>query len=74
VVSSVDGNWTQDRTDRNLAQDRRQDKEQRPLQKLALDEESETLVILQRYPEYDAHGMEYRIGQYRVPCSVHPSL
>jgi len=38
-------NWTRERMDQNLDQDRRQDNEQGPLQKLAMDEESELLVI-----------------------------
>jgi len=46
-ASAVDGNWTQECTGRNLDQDRRQDKEQGPLQKAAMGEESETLVIYQ---------------------------
>ena len=45
LALAVDRNWTQECTDRNLDQDRRQDNEQCPLQKLAMDEESETLVI-----------------------------
>jgi len=43
----VGGNGTRERTDRDLDQDRRQDSEQGPLQKPAMDEESETLVIPQ---------------------------
>ena len=45
--SAVDRNWTQECTDQNLDQDRRQDSEQGPLQKAAMDNESETLVIPQ---------------------------
>ena len=45
--SAVDGNWTQECTDRNLDQDCRQDNKQGPLQKQAMDEESESLVIPQ---------------------------
>jgi len=45
--STADGNWTQECTDHSLDEDRRQDKEQGPLQKLTMDEESETLVIPQ---------------------------
>jgi len=47
VDSAVDRSWTQECTDRNLDQDHRQDKEQVPFQKAAMDEESETLVIPQ---------------------------
>jgi len=43
----IDGNWTQECTDCNLDQDRRQDKEQGPLRKPALNKESETLMIPQ---------------------------
>jgi len=42
---AADGNWIQECTDRNLDQDRRQNSEQGPLQKVAMDEESETLMI-----------------------------
>jgi len=42
---AADGNWTQECTDRNPDQDRRQDKEQSPIQQAARDEECETLVI-----------------------------
>jgi len=45
LVSAVDGNWTQECIDWNLDQDSRRDNE--PLQKLAMNEESETLVIPQ---------------------------
>jgi len=45
--SAVDGNWTQECTDRNPGQDRSQDTEQGPLEKAATDEESETLMIPQ---------------------------
>jgi len=45
--SAADGNWAQEYTDWDLDQDRRQKKEQGPLQKQAMDEESETLVIPQ---------------------------
>jgi len=48
--SPTDGNWTQECTDRSLDQDHRQDNEQSPLQKAAMDEESKTLVIPQLYP------------------------
>jgi len=44
-ASAASRNWTLERTDRNLDQDRRQDNEQGPLQKLAMDRDSETLVI-----------------------------
>jgi len=43
--SSADGNWIQECTDRNMYQDCRQDREQGPLQKPAIDEEGETLMI-----------------------------
>jgi len=42
---AADRDWTQECTDRNLDQDRRQDSEEGPLQQPAMDEESETLVI-----------------------------
>ena len=45
--SALDRNWVQERMDRNLDQDHSQDNEQGPLQKPAMDEESETLVIPQ---------------------------
>jgi len=45
--SSVDGNWTQEGMDWNLDQDCGQNKEQGPLQNLAMDKESETLMIPQ---------------------------
>jgi len=45
--SAADGNWTQGCTDRHMDQDRRQNNEHGPLQKAAMDEESETLVIPQ---------------------------
>jgi len=45
--STVGRNWTQGCMDRNLDQDCRLDKEQGTLQKVAMDEESETLVIPQ---------------------------
>jgi len=41
MVSAVDGNWTQECTDQNVHQDGRQDKEQSPLQQLAMDKERE---------------------------------
>jgi len=44
--SALDGNWIQECTDWNLDQDHRQDKEQGALQKSAMDEESETLMVL----------------------------
>jgi len=59
--------------DRNLDQDCRQDKEQGPLQKVAMDEESKTLMIPQLSTECDVHGMEYLVGQYWVTCPVCPS-
>jgi len=45
--STVGRNWVQECTDRDLDQDRRQYNEQGPLQKAAMDEESETLMIPQ---------------------------
>jgi len=45
--SAAGRNWTQECMDWNLDQDRRQHNEQGPLQKLAMDEESETLMIPQ---------------------------
>jgi len=45
--SAADGKWTQECMDWNLDQNHRQDNEQGPLQKPAMDEESETLVIPQ---------------------------
>jgi len=45
--SPAGGDWTQERTDRNLDQERRQEKGQGPLQKPAMDEESKALVIPQ---------------------------
>jgi len=74
LASAADRNWTQERTDRDPDQDCRQDNEQGPLQKVAMDEERETLMIPQLQTEYDAHSMEYRVGQYRVTCPVRPSL
>ena len=47
LASAVDRNWTQECTDQNPDQDHRQDSEQGPLQKAAMDEESETLVVPQ---------------------------
>jgi len=47
LASTADGNWTQGCTDRDLNQDRRQDKEQGPLQQLAMDKENKTLMIPQ---------------------------
>jgi len=46
-ASAADRNQTQECTDRNLDQDRRQGNEQGPLQQVDMDEESETLVIPQ---------------------------
>nr|XP_009937401.1 PREDICTED: myogenic factor 5 [Opisthocomus hoazin] len=43
----ADGNWIQQCMDRYLDRDRRQDREQGPLQQPAVDEESKTLVIPQ---------------------------
>jgi len=45
LASAVDGNWTQECMDGDLVQDCRQNDEQGLLQKPAVDEESETLVI-----------------------------
>jgi len=39
ATPAVDGSWTQECTDWNLGQDRRQNNEQRPLQKAAMDKE-----------------------------------
>jgi len=47
LASKADRNWTQECTERNLDQDRRQNNEQGLLQKVAMDEENETLVIPQ---------------------------
>jgi len=47
LASAGDRNWTQKYTDRDLDHNQRQDKEQGPLQKAAMDEESETLMIPQ---------------------------
>jgi len=47
LASAVDRIWTQECMDWNLDQERRQNNEQGPLQKLGMDEESESLVILQ---------------------------
>jgi len=47
LVSAVGRNWTQECTDWDLDQDHRQNNKQGPLQKAAVDEESETLVIPQ---------------------------
>jgi len=45
--SAADRNWTQECTDLNPDQDHRQESEQGPLQKAAMDKESETVVIPQ---------------------------
>jgi len=47
LALAVERNWAQERMDQNLDQDRRQDNEQGPLQKAAMDEESETFMIPQ---------------------------
>jgi len=47
LALAVDRNWTLECTDWNLDQDCRQNNQQRPLQKPAMGEESETLVIPQ---------------------------
>jgi len=47
LALAADRNWTQECTDRNLDQDRRQDKEQGPLQKPDMDEDIKTLMIPQ---------------------------
>jgi len=44
---AVDRDWTWECTDQNLDQDHRQNDEQGPLQKVAMDKESKTLVISQ---------------------------
>ena len=45
--SAVGRNWTEGHTDQNLDEDHRQDNEQGPFQKAAMDEERETLMIPQ---------------------------
>jgi len=45
--SAVNRNWTQECTDQNLNEDLRQNNKQGSLQKPGMDNESETLVILQ---------------------------
>jgi len=45
--SAADGNWIQESTDQNPDHDHRQDSEQGPLQKLAMDEERKSLRIPQ---------------------------
>ena len=45
--SAVGRNWTEGHRDQNLDEDHRQDNEQGPLQKAAMDKESKTLVIPQ---------------------------
>jgi len=47
LALAADGNWTQEFTDQDLDQGRRQDNDQGPLQQAAMDEESKTLVIPQ---------------------------
>jgi len=47
LASAADRDWTQGCTRQDLDQNRRQNNEQGPLQKAAMDEESETLVIPQ---------------------------
>jgi len=47
MASAADGNWAQGHTDQDLDQDHRQDNEQGPLQKAAIDKVSETLVVPQ---------------------------
>jgi len=59
--------------DQNLDHDHRQDNEQGPFQKLAVDKR-ETLMTPQLQTEYDVYDMEYLVGQYQVTCSVCPSL
>jgi len=44
---AADRNWTQECTDQNLDEDCRQDNKKGPLQKAAMDEESEILVFPQ---------------------------
>jgi len=73
LASAAGRNWTQERTDQDLYQDCRQDNEQGPLQKAAMDEDSETLAIPQLQTEYDVHGTEHRVDQCRVTCPVRPS-
>jgi len=45
--SAADRNWTQECRDQNPDQDHRQDSEQGLLQKVAMDKESETVMIPQ---------------------------
>jgi len=45
ALAAIGRNWTQECTDQNLEQDRRKDNEQGPLQKTAMDKESENLAI-----------------------------
>jgi len=47
LASAVDRNWTQECMGRDPDQDLRQDNKPSPLQKLAMDKDSETLMILQ---------------------------
>jgi len=47
LASAAGRNWTLGWTDQNLDQDHRQDNERGPLQQVAMDEESETLMIPQ---------------------------
>jgi len=47
LASAADRNWTRECMDRDLDQDCRQNNEQGPLLKPAMEEESETLVIPQ---------------------------
>jgi len=70
---AADGNGIQECTSQNLDQDHRQKNNQGHLHKMAMDEESETLVIPQLYIEYDVHGMEYLAGQHQVTYPVRPS-
>jgi len=44
LAPATDRDWTQGCTDRDRDQDRRQDKEQGPLQKAAMDEDSEPVI------------------------------
>jgi len=47
LPSAAGRNWTQEYMNLSLDQDHRQDNEQGPLQKLAVDKENESLVIPQ---------------------------
>jgi len=73
LASAVDRNWTQESMAQNLDQDCKQDKEQGPPQKLAMNKESKTFMIPQLHTEDDVFGMEYLAGQY-VFCPPLPAI